>query len=69
MDAEEASVPGFTIFGLLFASTDFLLSAGLPHCRFVLAYLRIQNDIDCCCAAELHAQGELRRNASPTYAP
>jgi hypothetical protein len=55
MDAEEASIPGFTIFGLRFASTDFLLAAGLPHSRFVLAYLRILKDIHHFRAAGLHA--------------
>ena len=68
MDAEEASIPGFTIFGLGFARIDFLLAAGFPHSRFVLAYLRILKDITYCCAAGLHAQGDSRRNASPTYA-
>jgi hypothetical protein len=62
-----------------FRATPFLYVIGLdcffssqqdsPHPGFVLAYSRILKDDIHCFAAALHAQGDTRRHASPTYAP
>ena len=69
MDAEKYPylvASSLVVIGLDWFSPE---SEDSPHPGFVLAYSRILKDDTCCRAAVLHAQGDTRRDASPTYAP
>jgi hypothetical protein len=58
--------PSLAVNGLSYFSSE---SQDSPHPGFVLAYSRILKDDTCRGAAVLQAQGDTRRDASPTYPP